>query len=398
MNALGVQTVQAQNLGVRIQTGGVEILQQIAPEWRRLWEQLPENEPFYRPEWVEAGFRAFFSNSELVLITASEGGRLQAALPLRRERSSLSGLPATKLMPIANVHGVRTGLVYPPGDAGIEALRVTWDALKALPGWNVIELPFVLAGSGMDQLSSLAAADGFRVVRKRMWQSLHLDFAAPNAAETPWMVNTRPKFRSNLRRARRQLEEQGKLKLVHYGSADPAALERFYALESSGWKGRQGTAIKCSKATRQFYDDIAAAAARGAYLSLDFLELNEMPIAGNFAFAMKGRYFLAKAAYDERFQKQSPGHLLVHEILRESEQRGLQEFDFVGPATWDEGRWAVARRTHYRIFIFNKGLYGELLHLARISGRAAVKKILGRGEDETSDMPLLSQPQNGAND
>jgi CelD/BcsL family acetyltransferase involved in cellulose biosynthesis len=398
MNAVGAQIGQAQNLEVRIATGGVEILQQLAPEWRRLWEQLPENEPSYRPEWVEASLRAFFPDSKLVLISAWAGQRLKAVLPLRRERRSMSGLPVNKLLPIANAHGIRTGLVHAPGELGQEAIRVIWNAVQGLSGWNLIELPYVLAGSGMDQLASIAASDGFHVARKRIWQSLYLDFSGAKTIETPWMVNTRPKFRSNLRRSRRQLEEQGTLRLVHYDSADPGALERFYALESSGWKGKQGTAIACARETRQFYDEIAAAAAQGGYLSLDFLVLNETPIAANFALAMKGRYFLAKAGYDERYHRQSPGHLLVYEILSESEKRAWHELDFVGPATWDETRWAVSRRTHYRIFVFRKGFYGSLLHLARISGRATLKTLLGRAEDETADLPLLSQPQNGANE
>jgi CelD/BcsL family acetyltransferase involved in cellulose biosynthesis len=196
-----------------------------------------------------------------------------------------------------------------------------------------------------------------------------------------------------LRRAKRQLEEQGTLELKHYSAADPAALEKFYALESSGWKGAEGTAIQCDPRTQQFYDSVAQAAARDGYLSLDFLELNGKPIAGHFGFNLRGRYFLAKAGYDESFRRHGPGQLLVNEILSQTPQRGLHEFDFVGPATWDESRWASARRNNYRVFVFRKGLYGALLYAARIAARDAAHKLLGRQEDESAPLELKSKPQ-----
>ncbi|MGZ4871420.1 MAG: GNAT family N-acetyltransferase, partial [Candidatus Angelobacter sp.] len=171
------------------------------------------------------------------------------------------------------------------------------------------------------------------------------------------------------------------------------ALEKFYALEASGWKGVEGTAIKCDPRTRQFYDAVAQAAARDGYLSLDFLELNGKPIAGHFAFNLRGRYFLAKAGYDENFRRHGPGQLLVNEILGQTPQRGLREFDFVGPATWDESRWASARRTSYRVFIYRKNWYGALLHAVRISARDAVRSLLGRLEDESAPLELKSKPQ-----
>ena len=80
-------------------------------------------------------------------------------------------------------------------------------------------------------------------------------------------------------------------------------------------------------------------------------------------------------------------------FLARRAQRGLHEFDFVGPATWDESRWASARRTNYRVFIFRKGLYGALLYAARIAARDAARKLLGRQEDESAPLELKSKPQ-----
>ncbi|HZD08183.1 MAG TPA: GNAT family N-acetyltransferase, partial [Candidatus Limnocylindrales bacterium] len=286
-------------------------------------------------------------------------------------------------------------------EEGAAVLNALWQAAKNLPQWDTLDVANVLEGSGLHRLVALAQADGYRTARKRTSQTLYLPIIDTVSASTPeksgaqppWLAGTRPKFRSHLRRAKRQLEEQGTLELRHYNGADPEALAKFYALEASGWKGAEGTAITCDAHTRQFYDAVAHAAARDGYLSLDFLELNGKPIAGHFGFNLRGRYFLAKAGYDEAFRRHGPGQLLVNEILSQTRQRGLHEFDFVGPATWDESRWASARRNNYRVFIFRKGWYGALLYAARILARNAVRRLLGKHEDESAPLELKSKPQ-----
>lgn len=398
MSATPETKLPAVDFTVRLQTGGAELFQELAPHWRALCDES-SGEIFYRPEWAHAYLSAFAPQSKITIISVWAGQRLRALLPLVRERIWIAGLPAFCLTIPANVHCARIGFAVCQNESqeGEAALRILWQAVKDLPGWNLLDVSHVLEGNGIDRLAALARAEGFPVARKRTSQTLYLPIAAKSASskdQPPWMAGTRPKFRSHLRRSRRQLEEQGTLALKHYNSADPAALARFYDLEASGWKGAEGTAIKCDPCTLQFYNSVAAAAAQQGYLSLDFLELNGKPIAGNFAFNFRGRYFLAKAGYDEAYRRFGPGQLLVHEILGQTPERGLHEFDFVGPATWDESRWASARRTSYRIFIFRNNWYGRLLHAVRISVRDAARRLLRRQEeDESQPLELKSKPQ-----
>ncbi|HEX3153897.1 MAG TPA: GNAT family N-acetyltransferase [Candidatus Angelobacter sp.] len=396
MTAAQEQVIPGTKLSVRVQRGGPDLVEQIAVEWRHLCDQSGDEEVFYRPEWAQAYLQAFDPQAEVVLISTWAGARLRGILPLVRRRIVMSGLPIVQLTLPANVHSLRASLTVCPGEEGASVLKALWQAAKDLPRWDLIDVSNVVEGGGLDRLVALAQTEGFRTARGRTSQTLYLPIDTSSdgkATQPPWLAETRPKFRSHLRRAKRQLEEQGTLELKHYGAADPEALEKFYALEASGWKGAEGTAIKCDPRTRQFYDAIAQAAARDGYLSLDFLELNGKPIAGHFGFNLRGRYFLAKAGYDEAFRRHGPGQLLVNEILNQSPERGLREFDFVGPATWDESRWASARRTNYRIFIFRKSLYGALLYAARITARDGVRKLLGKHEDESAPLELKSKPQ-----
>ncbi|MGH9704337.1 MAG: GNAT family N-acetyltransferase, partial [Candidatus Acidiferrales bacterium] len=349
---------------------------------------------FYRPEWILAYLRAFAPKTQVIVLSAWADGLLRGVLPLVRRKKRICGLPVSVLTCPANAHSSRFGMVRCAGEEGEDVLRSLWRHVKEIPGWNLFHVTFVMEGNGIDQFLPLAAAEGYPAARRRSWQSLYLPLDSVDVEQPVWLAETRPKFRKNLRRTLRQLEELGPVTLRHYDSAEPEALEHFCRLESSGWKGKQGTAIACDPPTQQFYDEIAQAAARHGYLSLDFLELNGKPISGFLGFNHGSRYFLTKAGYDETYQRFGTGQLLAHEILKESKARGIRELDFVAAATWDEGRWASARRNHYQIFIFQKGFYGSLLHALRIPCRETVKRILGRGVDEGKPLELLSPPGN----
>jgi CelD/BcsL family acetyltransferase involved in cellulose biosynthesis len=385
------QTALSQ-LSIRVQTGGIELLDALVTDWERIAEEDPAGEAFYRPEWPQSFLRAFSPSAKLVVVSAWSGSELQAVLPLIRARSFSTGLPVRKLVGVANVHCCRLGLAHSPAGEQEQVLRALWDAVKALPDWDLLDFDYVVEDNGIDMLGRYAASDGWPVSRIRAWQSLHLSFKSLQG-ETPWLQGTRPKFRSNLRRTRRQLEELGKVTTRHFDTADPQALKSFYELEASGWKGKQGTAIACDPRTRRFYDDVARASAEAGLLSLDFLELEGKPIGAHFALQFHGRYCLAKAAYHETYQRYGPGQLLVHEVLSQSRERAIHELDFVGLATWDESRWASERRTHYQIMIFRKGWYGFMLHRVRTLARQVFRFVMRRRTDENAPLELKSQPQ-----
>jgi ribosomal protein S18 acetylase RimI-like enzyme len=384
------------HFSARVDEGGLELVHQLGPYWRDLCDDTADD-IFYRPEWTLAYLNAFAPEARLTVISVWANGRMRGIMPLVRERIWASGLPAIRLTLPSNVHCFRTGPAICGGEERDAVIGVLWNSVKALPDWGMLDVSQVVDGSGIDRISAIARSEGFQVARKRTSQTLFLPVGSPENGQ-PWAPEIRPKFRSHLRRTRRQLEEQGKLELKHFSSADPAALQRFYDLEGSGWKGVQGTAIRCHPSTLMFYDSVAQAAAQQGYLSLDFLELSGKPIAAQLGFNFRGHYYLAKAGYDENYRRQGPGQLLVNEVLSQSAARGLRTFDFVGPATWDESRWASERHNNYRVFIFRRNFYGGLLHVVRIASRDTLLRLVGRDDDESKPLELKSKPHGSDKD
>ena len=371
------QTLGQLWLEVSAKRGGVELIAQLAEEWRELCDTGPDTEPFYRPEWVSAYLRAFAPRATLLVVSVRSAGRLAGVVPLVEEWGWFNGLPVKRLRPPANVHSYRFDLVRGPQAESEAATRAVWEFLKSQPEWHLIDLPVILENGALAEIVRLAQGDGFRgELRPASW-SLYLPVPLQGPAAEPWEPGRKPDFRAKLRRRVKKLAEEGPLVLRHFDQAGPDALQRFYDLEVAGWKGREGSAIACAPQTKQFYDDIAEAAERFGYLSLDFVESDGRTIAGHFGLSYRNRYFLPKAAYDEDFRGYGPGHLGVYLTLQQCQQRGLREFDFLGPWAPDEAEWTLQARCHFHAYIFQKGLYGRLLHLLHFKLGRLLRTIVG---------------------
>ncbi len=127
----------------------------------------------------------------------------------------------------------------------------------------------------------------------------------------------RSKKRKELRRQKRRLGELGTLTFTRSDGAIgiDAWTQEFLALESSGWKGAQASALDSAPETRRlFADALKGAAARGRLELLD-LRLDGKPLAMLANFVTPPGSFSFKTTFDEAYFRFSPGVLLQIENL-----------------------------------------------------------------------------------
>lgn len=378
---LGKKPQRAQ---VTFETGGVEIIDRLAEGWRRLCDESNADHPFCRPEFVGAFARAFVPDARLTVVTASIDGRLKAILPLLSRREWFSGLPSRQFEGVSGVHSCRFDLVTAAGVEGDAALEAIWRALKGNASWDMICISNVPENGAAKQLVNLAAADGYAVSERQMTKYPFIPLQGGGAE--PWARELDCHFRKNLRRAVRQLQQQGELRLVWLEKADPMQLQKFYEVEGAGWKGKEGTAIICHADTRRFYDEIAREAARFGYFSLHQLYLNDHLLGAAVGFEYKGCYYGLKAGYDEAYRSASPGHVLIEYLLQDCSARGLSKMDF-GPYEEYKSKWTPHNLPSYEYVIYRNSSYGRFLHGVRFRVlrpvRAALKRVLKRGNVKT---------------
>src|ERR1700676_868528 len=356
--------------------GGLEVVERWADDWRNLCNQSTDDQPFYRPEWIAAHIRAFTPQATVVLVTVTSEGKLIYVLPLLQEWSLFSGIPVRKLRAPVNSHSCRFDAVRHSSSRGDAAVVVAWDYLQNLRGWDMLEIQDVLEGSTISALAQEAGKKGFQAVQTPNLANPYVPLP-PNPVELKKLPIT-ARLRGKLRHIRREVDSQGGLKFLRIDKADQATLNRFYELESAGWKGREGSAIACNPNTRQFYDEVAKAAEQFGYLSLYTLELNGELLAAHLGFAHGGRYFSPKVAYNEKLPQYASGHLIVSEILQDCVSRGISEYDITGVNDEWKMKWTAEARAKFAYFIFRPGLPGNLAHALRFRMRPAIKKLVQR--------------------
>lgn len=121
------------------------------------------------------------------------------------------------------------------------------------------------------------------------------------------------------RRIWRRLADQGKLEHVVARSFDEVrrGIEIFLALEASGWKGRERTAMAVDRFRAAFAREAVDRLAEQDFCRIHTLELDGKPIAALVVFIEAGVAYTWKTAYDENYAAFSPGTLLMIEVTKQ---------------------------------------------------------------------------------
>lgn len=152
--------------------------------------------------------------------------------------------------------------------------------------------------------------------QRRTAQPVHHEeramLASPLTPEQYWQAALNGKRRKELRRQASRLAEAGD---VRYEREDGCTNveqwgREFLALELSGWKGREGSALAGEEATISLFLDALQGAAQRGRLERLTLRLDGRPVAMLASFICPPGCFSFKTAYDERYARFSPGVLL----------------------------------------------------------------------------------------
>ncbi|MEW6212618.1 MAG: GNAT family N-acetyltransferase [Acidobacteriota bacterium] len=124
--------------------------------------------------------------------------------------------------------------------------------------------------------------------------------------------------RKDVRRKERSLLGLGQIEysLLDAGEDARAWIEEFLYLESSGWKGKNRSAMASNDASREYFIEIATEAFRRERLMMAALRLDGQAIAMKCNFLSGAGSFAFKIAFDESHARYSPGLLLEIENIR----------------------------------------------------------------------------------
>lgn len=358
------------DISTHLETRRFDAIEPIADRWNDLADRLAAP-PFLRPGWVRAWLAAFAPHAPQQISTVWRGADLVALTPVIVEDGAV-WTPTNHHMPI-------WGFLAVDGEAG-DALA--GDLVADRPDRVVVELVEV------DDPAAGAVTSG--LARRGYRELVDDEFASPvTDIIGPWeqfeqRLSTRR--RSQLRRYARRLGEQGTVTIATSDGTEDldTLLAEGFAVEASGWKGEEGTAIGSDPTTARFYTDIARWAADRGELRLDFLRLDGRPIAFQYRLEHGDTVWYLKAGYDEDHGKWSPSiQLLVSTLRATVEDTALRRFAWLGSTERYKREWSdrldVCRSTTW----YGPTMRGRAAYTTRVAAGRAKEVVRERLPDET---------------
>jgi CelD/BcsL family acetyltransferase involved in cellulose biosynthesis len=313
-------------------------------EWDCL-AQAVSAEPYLRPGWIRAWWQAFGKKGELLAYSIRTGGQLTAIAPVVRYHSSVYSA--------ANEHSPGFDIVASDPHA---AMQLAYNLYTSRPA-HVSLIAVTEGNSVMRYVSAAARSAGHRVVTRNYAHSPYLSVAG---SFPDYEARLSRSLVTNLNRSFRRLARNGKTSVQLADGIDnlDTLLDESFAVEASGWKGAQGSAINSHSETRNFYRAIALWAAERNMLRLFMLRVSRKPIAMYFGLEHHGICYLLKGGYDESFARYSPGKLLMQRLIEHCFATGVSRIEFLGNATPHKLCWTDNVHDRYRIETFARNVRG----------------------------------------
>lgn len=278
--------------------------------WIDLARETAEANAFYAPDMLGAAIDHLAVEGQIRLIEARAGDQSIGLLPITLQ-------PRHGRLPIGCVANwmhdhcffgaplIRRGQEV----AAWRAFLMQLDAAPWARGF--------LHLSGLDAAGANAAAiEALCVEQRRGRREIHrYDRAmlrSDLSADAYWESQVRSKKRKELRRLQKRLADMGAVEnrlLTQRGDLARWCAD-FLALEASGWKGQEGTALSCRPGDAAFFRAACAAAFDAGRLHMLRIDLDGRAIAMLVNFRHGEGAFSFKIAFDETLGRYSPGVLI----------------------------------------------------------------------------------------
>jgi hypothetical protein len=187
-----------------------------------------------------------------------------------------------------------------------------------------------------------------------------------------------PKLRKNLRRRRKQAEQDGVLSfdVVRRIDSLEAILAEMFEVEFRSWKGAQGTAVKCDPRSERFYNAVAAWAMARDSLAIFTMRLAGRMIAFDLCIIGGRTVFLLKTGFDQTVAARfSPGNLLQAQLIESLYRSGeFDRYDYLGDCSPWKLEWTPLSNTLTWMEIYPPTVAGRTVYFLKHGWKRPLKR------------------------
>jgi Acetyltransferase (GNAT) domain len=334
--------------------------------WDRLAWEAPQELPMQLPIWVDAGIHYQAWQKERWFCSfAYVDDQLVGVLPIIATPHPVLG----ESWPVLRTFdkNAQSGDILLAPDHAVAALQALLTALRReVPTHLGLELKAVRQNSPF-WAAVQNGLDGYDMHYGARAMYSFLDVSGDYDAYLASLGN----MRRNLKRYRKKLESRGRVvaEIARGSSGTEDFLAEFLALEASGWKGREQSAIANRPDLVAFYTALIRNFAAEGRFEWHSLRVDGRLVAAGMGLRCGHSLMLPKIAFDEEFADCMPGSLLAAEVIKDAFSRlEIRQLNHLSHADWHR-LWRMDQDMYVDVHLVRRDMLPLLVHLPHVLAR-----------------------------
>lgn len=333
----------------------IQSFEALRADWNQLLQRTQERDIFLTWEWLFAWWKNIGQHENLLwLLLVKNKGKLVGIAPFMKNYKTKSFIKLTRLENIGNPDCDVSGLIATDIDATTNAIMEylnkhsnEWDMLeiKELPKESKATTSLINAIKQAGHKSRKSTEEHYYIPLTEAWEQYYNKLSK----------NLKHNFKRRLRRA----QELGKVTVNQY-IGDSLTWEHFEKVFEINDKGNFTHLYKTDQ-IKSFHRDLFTFMRSLNWLQIEFLYINEKPIAFHYGFIYDERYEDWRGGIDKEYELIAPGKLLMMLSMEARFRMGLKENDFLRGKHSYKTDWLPSHRDFLSIQTFNKASVKSML-------------------------------------
>ena len=281
------------------------------------------------------------------MITVRDGEKILAAAPLMSSRYKLYGLELRKMefiaTPASDYHGF---LITEKKPAHVKMMLEY--AARTAAEWDCIELQEIPDDSETARILRAISKQPFKFGERIVNRCPYIFL--PHKFED-YLQQLGYGFRKNLRRYERKLKRDYKVdfRICNATETINNAMRSFFDLHQKRWQSQKQPGAFLDRRFRDFHLEVARSFAERGWLALNFLMLNDEPVAAGYDFMYAKKLFYYLSGFDPEYSKYNIGHLRHMFLIKHCIENGVEEYDFMRGDEPYKLKWNTSMRENLEV-------------------------------------------------
>ena len=293
-------------------------------KWQELENSAEQRNLFFSWSWCKHWWQIYAGKAEFRIITIQDGaGKWLALWPFIQ----VPAIAGKGLWPFSyHTQDWSCPVLKEKGFNKLE--EKLWEAVDLLLQESVfLWLPLLRQGGLLNKLGSVSAR---KIIRKSAMRSLIVFPEQPQDREVFVQEKWGKKQSKNISYLHRKLEEQGKPRFHVVSSSEfDEYFPHILKIESNSWKTKERVSLFSTQGVDSLYSFILPSLIEEKKIRLTLLMFDAEAIAYEIGFLDSDSYGMHNLAFDQNYERLSPGKLLMNHNLEWANQQGFKIFDFL---------------------------------------------------------------------